>query len=229
MKDLKNIRQELDKIDWKIIELISQRMLLQPNVAEYKKENWLEIDQPEREKVLLSQKKEIAKKFWISEKLIWKLFTDLIEEWKKIQEKIIFWKNSKNSNKNDKINSWTLNKKKIVNSKKEIFFKERDIFFLYHWENIWFEQNWTWKDFLRPVIVLKKFWNKSFLWVSLTTTEREWDFFFNFTFLKEWFKRKNTALLNQIKTFDLNRLKHKIWVIEERDFSLLKNKIKKLI
>lgn len=229
MKDLKNIRQELDKIDWKIIELISQRMLLQPNVAEYKKENWLEIDQPEREKVLLSQKKEIAKKFWISEKLIWKLFTDLIEEWKKIQEKIIFWKNSKNSNKNDKINSWTLNKKKIVNSKKEIFFKERDIFFLYHWENIWFEQNWTWKDFLRPVIILKKFWNKSFLWVSLTTTEREWDFFFNFTFLKEWFKRKNTALLNQIKTFDLNRLKHKIWVIEERDFSLLKNKIKKLI
>ena len=66
-------------------------MLLQPEVAEYKKANWLDIFQPEREKELIIEKKEIAKKYWISEDLIWKFFTDLIEEGKKIQKWIVFW------------------------------------------------------------------------------------------------------------------------------------------
>jgi chorismate mutase len=39
MKNLDQIRQELDKIDTQILELISKRLALQPEVAKFKQAN----------------------------------------------------------------------------------------------------------------------------------------------------------------------------------------------
>lgn len=61
MKDLTEIRKEIDDIDRKLLELFEYRMKLSLNVAEYKKKEDLPVYDPEREKEKLKKLRDMVK------------------------------------------------------------------------------------------------------------------------------------------------------------------------
>lgn len=116
-------------------------------------------------------------------------------------------------------------KKKLHTKTHDVFFKERDIFFMSMGKNVRFEQNGKGADFSRPIVIIKKFNNDIFWWVPLSTKLKEWPYYFSF-FASD---QNQCAILSQLKLCDKNRLLKKIGTITESDFFLLKQKIKDLL
>jgi len=54
--------------------------------------------------------------------------------------------------------------------------KEREIWYVFLWQNIWYEQNWK-TDFTRPVLVIKKIWNMIFS-LPMTTKWKDNNFYY---------------------------------------------------
>ena len=125
-----------------------------------------------------------------------------------------------------KYDDWNKVKKKINNKETLITYKERDIFWANIGENIGFEQNGKGSDFMRPILVFRKFTNKMFLGVPLSTQSRDGSFFFQFQFLED---KRSTALLVQAKMFDVKRLDRRIGMINKDDFKEMEIRMKKLM
>jgi len=124
-----------------------------------------------------------------------------------------------------KFDNWNKVKKKTNEKEQRALFKEREIFFAHIWENVWFEQNWKWERFVRPVLVFKKFNKQVFWWIPLTSKAKEWKFYYSFDL--RW--KKNKAILSQLKLIDSKRLIRKIWVISKENFLELKKAVLELI
>jgi len=122
---------------------------------------------------------------------------------------------------------WHPIKQRINNTPdKRPFFHEREIWFCYLGENIGFEQDGRGEEFLRPVIIVRKFNNEIFWAVPLTRTDKKTKFYFTFTFHPSG---PSTAVLSQIRLVDACRLSWKIGDIAEADFGTLKKKLKALL
>lgn len=119
---------------------------------------------------------------------------------------------------------WNSQKKIIDKKFCRIFFKERDVFFIQMWKNIRFEQNGQWEDFARPVVIIKKFNNDVFWGIALSSRQKKWKYYFNFS-IKDI---QQYAILSQLRLYDKNRILKKIGMISSKDFLLLKQKIKSL-
>lgn len=114
--------------------------------------------------------------------------------------------------------------KKMTNYDKRFrSFKERDIFYCKIGQNIGFEQNGKGKEFVRPVIILKKFNKFMFFGIPLSTQIKEGIFYHKFEFTKNDNLITNIALLSQLKLFSSNRLLNKIGVINKTEFEEIKN------
>ncbi len=87
--ELSEIRQKLDKIDSEIVLLIAKRLALIPPVAEYKNNNRIPRQQPEREKQIIESKRKIAEENKINPDLIEKIFKDIILEAHEIEKSIM--------------------------------------------------------------------------------------------------------------------------------------------
>lgn len=86
-EELDWLRKRIDKIDEYLIKKIKERLSLMPQIAKAKKTKNMQVSQPEREKQVLEERKKIAKELGVSEKLVEKIFKELIEEGRRIQEK----------------------------------------------------------------------------------------------------------------------------------------------
>lgn len=113
---------------------------------------------------------------------------------------------------------WNTAKKKIAKKGDILGFNEQDILFVSIGQNIGYETFGKGDDFLRPVIVMKKFGKYSFLGIPLSSKIKEGEFFYKVQFKN----RENTALLNQIKTFDTRRVKYKLGYLGKTQFEELK-------
>jgi len=122
---------------------------------------------------------------------------------------------------------WNEIKKEISSKKQNLIFKNRDIFWLQVGNNVGFETDGKGKDFLRPVLVLRKFSKDSFLGIPLTTSQK--DDIFHYKFILNSNKKVNYATLSQVKLFDAKRLYNKLGKISVNDFELLKIKLKELV
>ena len=126
-------------------------------------------------------------------------------------------------------NKWNDVKKKIATEKIIRHFKEREIFYIKMGKNIGFEQNGKGENFVRPVIILKKFNHEMFYGVPLSSQSKEGIFYYNFEFKKGNSVSENIALLSQMRLFSATRLLNKIGMISKDDFRELKVKLKELI
>lgn len=106
-----------------------------------------------------------------------------------------------------------------------IYFQEWDIWWISLWQNICSESNWKWKNYRRPVLVLKKLSSDSFICIPLSTKLKNWSWFYQYNL--HW--EKFTALLYQIRMVHKNRLRIKIWQIDEFDFLEIKKRLKSLL
>ena len=119
------------------------------------------------------------------------------------------------------------NKKTLINKEKDRpFFHERDIFFCSLGSNIGFEQDGKGDDFLRPVIVIKKFNKEVCLVIPITKTAKKGKYYFSFSY-KEGVS--SVAILSQVRLVDAKRLEYKSGTLSQEDFRNLKEKLRQLL
>ena len=115
--------------------------------------------------------------------------------------------------------------KKFIHSRTGIpNFKEREIWFVKMGVNIGAEQDGG-KNFLRPVLIVKRFPNNTFLALPLTKKKRKGSFYHNFVFKG----KESTVILTQIRLLDARRLVNKKGRLSEKEFNLIKIKLRDLI
>ena len=121
--------------------------------------------------------------------------------------------------------NWTNTKEQLHNGKINFRFRERDIFFMYVGVNVGFEQDGD-KNFLRPVLVYKKFNKHVFLGIPLTSQVKDNKFHYEFNYIKD---TRSFAILSQLKLFDIKRAKYRDGQISKENFFKLQNKLLDLI
>ena len=128
--------------------------------------------------------------------------------------------------------TWMPLKKELHNAEEpRLFFHEREIWYCHLGENIGFEQDGGDEQFLRPIVVIRKF-NNDILWgVPLTRTQKDLPFYFTFTIQSETGanEEKSTAVLSQIRLIDAKRLRRMVGYISKEDAVLLKKKLMALL
>lgn len=121
---------------------------------------------------------------------------------------------------------WNKVKKRTDEKITTAYFREREIYWANIGQNIGYEQDGKGSDFMRPLLVFRKYSNKLFNGIPLSTTLREGTFFYNFQFLED---TESCALLVQSKTFDVKRLDRKIGTVNKKDFENIELKMKELL
>ena len=118
----------------------------------------------------------------------------------------------------DIYDEWNNKKKEIHTRKNTMGFREKDILFLSIGKNIGYESYGKGSDFLRPILVLKKFGQDTFLGIPLSNKGKKGKFYFSFSYKKDIL---STALLTQTKIFDSKRIKYRSGKIHQNDFEKL--------
>jgi len=121
---------------------------------------------------------------------------------------------------------WNENKKTICANDTLIKFQQFHIVFMKMGVNIGFEQDGKGSEYLRPVLVYKKFNNRVFLGIPLTSIAKSDKFHFEFEYKKH---KKSYAILSQIKLFDIKRAKYYDGKISKKQFEKLQEKLLDLI
>lgn len=123
-------------------------------------------------------------------------------------------------------NQWNNKKININEIEKRPFFHEREIWYCHLGINVGFEQDGSGDDFLRPVVIVRKFNNEIFWGIPLTNNQKKSKYYFPFSFQDN---KVSTAILSQIRLIDARRLSHKIGIMQEKDFLKLIEKLKALL
>ena len=89
--------------------------------------------------------------------------------------------------------------------------------------NIGFEQDGTGKAFERPVLVVKKFNNKMYWVVPLSTKQKQYDFYFNFT---DPNGQKSSAILAQLRLVSTKRFIRDMYIFPEGIFKEILARLK---
>jgi len=122
---------------------------------------------------------------------------------------------------------WNEVKKDTESVQNHFTFKVREIYWLKVGQNIGYEVYGKGEDFLRPVLISRKFSKDSFLGIPLTSAIK--DDMFHFKFLATNKTKSNYAMLSQIKLFSTKRIKSKFGKISTNDFEDLKIKLRELL
>ena len=117
---------------------------------------------------------------------------------------------------------WNQLKKQVEQKRRDQYFYERDICFVSLGENVGFEQSGVGDEFLRPVVIIKKFNPSVFLSVPLTSREKKGKYYFRIPDINGV---KNIAIISQIKLVDAKRIKYKIGKVDKALFDKLKKAI----
>jgi len=120
------------------------------------------------------------------------------------------------------------------NLKKEIHFwneennypKSGEVWYINNWINIWFESNWKWEDFKRPVLVLKKIGSLFFV-ITMTTKWKDNIFFYKLD--DNYFWKDSYLTLSQIKSIDKKRFIEKIWKLTNKDLYKIKKELQNFL
>ncbi len=121
--------------------------------------------------------------------------------------------------------NWNKNKKEIDEISLNKNFSERDVWFIKMGLNVGFEQDGKGEEYLRPVLILKKFNKTVFLGIPLTKVGKKLPFYHTFKFKGE----NSTAILSQVRLFDTKRLKFRYGKVSKFDFKGVKEKLIELI
>jgi len=117
---------------------------------------------------------------------------------------------------------WNIQKIDLNDNKARANFHERDIWFATVGANIGFEQDGKGQEFLRPIIVVKKFNNDIFWGVPTTKKEKIGKYYLKVLFNESY---STNAILSQLRLADCKRLKYQIGIINEGDFDEMKKRI----
>ena len=120
---------------------------------------------------------------------------------------------------------WHGKKSQIDEIEKRPFFNQQEIWFCHLGANVGFEQDGRGDEFLRPVLVFRKFNNEVFWGVPLTKTKKNSKFYFNFSFMPGV---ESAAVLSQMRLIDGRRLARRVGYLPKGKFQELIIKLKEL-
>ncbi len=106
------------------------------------------------------------------------------------------------------------------------FPKEGEVWMSVVGQNIGFEQNGSGDNFSRPILIIKKFNNHMFWSLALSTKQKKFDFYFNYT---DPNGNKVSVILAQLKLTSVKRLKRKIYDLSTDQLEEVKCKIKNFL
>ncbi|MBP7670695.1 type II toxin-antitoxin system PemK/MazF family toxin [Candidatus Gracilibacteria bacterium] len=121
---------------------------------------------------------------------------------------------------------WNILKKRVEFEPSVPYFHPREIWFARLGKNVGFEQNGKGKDFLRPILVLKKF-NKRVFWALPLTTSGKLGSLYSPLGLVDG--KMSTAILSQLRLVDAKRLLYKSAVLSKTVFLNLKKAISDIL
>lgn len=107
----------------------------------------------------------------------------------------------------DVFDHWNNKKRATHKDAPRKFFRDGDIYSMRMGKNIGYEQDGRGVDFLRPVLVIRKFNNDVFLGVALTTKRKPHPLYMH---LGMYGGRESVAILSQLRLWDAKRLDYKI-------------------
>jgi mRNA-degrading endonuclease toxin of MazEF toxin-antitoxin module len=120
---------------------------------------------------------------------------------------------------------WCKVKIVLVNTpSKNYFFKEREVWWCSIVFNVGDEEFGKGPQFLRPVLIFKKFSSNSFLGLSLTGTLKEGSWYTPSIVLG----KKGSVMLNQARIFDKRRLVSRIETITGDEFENIQTRFREL-
>lgn len=124
--------------------------------------------------------------------------------------------------------SWNELKKKIdvEENTPDRFPKESEVWMSSLGKNIGYEQNGSGDNFSRPILIIKKFNNHMFWIIPLSTKQKDFDFYFNYTDPND---QKVSAILAQMKLLSVKRLKRKLYDIPNELFDEMRQKLKSFL
>ena len=129
---------------------------------------------------------------------------------------------------NKTFENWNKLKINLNETEKNINFHEREIWYISMWENIWFEQNWKWENFLRPVLVLKKLGNM-FWTVAMISKGKDNNFYYKINDLdlqNPKYKDSSYLILSQVKVMDKKRFFENVGMVHKDEFKKIQEKLK---
>ncbi|MDP2668306.1 MAG: type II toxin-antitoxin system PemK/MazF family toxin [bacterium] len=121
-------------------------------------------------------------------------------------------------------NEWNELKKKIQSGADapDYFPQEGEVWMSSIGKNIGFEQNGSGANFSRPILVVKKFNNHMFWCASLSTKQKKFDFYYNFT---DPNGEKVSVILAQLKLVSVKRLKRKLYEVQPANLKEIKERL----
>lgn len=127
-----------------------------------------------------------------------------------------------------KLDRWNVVKKHIDSSTTRQRVEIQRIYWVSIGQNVGSEVYGKGKDFARPVLVVKVFFNDTFLGVPLTSKAKNKTGRLYYKFIDSK-NRLQVALLGQIRIFDIKRVANYISKVEKSDFEKIREKIQKEI
>jgi mRNA interferase MazF len=123
---------------------------------------------------------------------------------------------------------WHKIKSEINNESKvaPIYFYEKEVWWTSIGQNVRFEEDGKGEEFLRPVLILRKFNQFFYLGVPLSTTDKRHKYYYPFTYKDDI---TSVALLSQLRAFDAKRLIRKDGTIHDKDYKAIQNKLTQII
>lgn len=136
--------------------------------------------------------------------------------------------NSFMSSSPDGYDAWNKIKKEVETETNvpDRFPKEGEVWMSVLGKNIGFEQNGGGDNFSRPLLIIKKFNNHMFWAIPLSTKQKKFDFYHNFT---DPDSNLVSAILAQMKLVSLKRLKRKLYDMPNEQLGEIKAKIEALL
>lgn len=120
---------------------------------------------------------------------------------------------------------WTKLKIRIHIKDKDVYFREKEIWWASLGMNVGYEQNGKNENFERPILVLKKFGSGSLWALPLTSKEKIGRFYYRFDF-----KGKNhSVILTQLRLISSKRLLRRMGSFSGCDFNEVKRLVKNFL
>lgn len=122
-----------------------------------------------------------------------------------------------------RIIEWTKLKVRIQKiEEKNIYFHDREIWWVSLGSNIGYEQDGKNERFERPVLIFRKFGLETFWGLPMSSKEKD----NRFNYILKYNGKKSTVLLTQLRLLSRKRLIRKLRRIPKRDFKAIRDKVK---
>jgi mRNA-degrading endonuclease toxin of MazEF toxin-antitoxin module len=120
-------------------------------------------------------------------------------------------------------NIWNTKKQLLDKQRKTLWFNEGEIVYINMGKNIGYEQNGKGEEFLRPVLIYKKFNSEQFIGFAMTTKYHKQEKFYY------KLKENSYVILSQIRTYSAKRISHKIGKVPKNKIREIHKKFVQLV